>query len=1326
MNTSAEVQFIYIQNPLSPVESRLNVPQPYDAARSLADYLGPLEGDWAVSISGRMIDREEWALAYLQQTDCVVVAPMIYGGGGSGGGKSVLRLVAIIAVSYFSAGAGAAMGLTGAAAAAVSIGVGIAGTMAINALLPPPKPKLPTSGASFNDSPTYGVDGPKNLSTRGIPVPVIYGESWYAGNFVQTYVDNVGDDQYLNLLLVVGEGPCQGVSDITINDQPIQNYNGVEVIWRPGTENQALMPYFNDIVRPFNRSVDLTGSYMIHTVAETVDRLRVDIVLPKGLSILDDEDGLRPYTTSFNLEIREQGGAWGPFTGGAARIYISGKRMSPMRFSYWSDVLDRNKLYEVRAAHTESDDQPNVANSITLTDVNYINFDDINYKHTAMLGLRIKLSDQLQGIPSVKYRAAGKLCPVYNPVTGSFVETFTKNPAWHCLDAMMNKRYGGGLRAERFKIDYWKQWADFCTANSLEFNGAIDQRTNLWDAIAPIQKLGRAQVVAAGTKYQVAIVRQSRPVQLFTTATIKKGSLSIDWLPQDERANEVHIGYYDKNDGGKQRTVIIPNVRARERGEEAKPTELTLYGCDNVTQANREGVLAMNMQELLRTVTFAAPLEAIVCTLGDVISLQHDMPNWGEGGLMAPGSTKSLIKLDKPVLLDQGGQYVVQVRHDKVVQATFDIEAVVGKFVVPGFGFNIINFDRFRRLLNTRTGQDYEITGGGVIDQFGRHGIMVANAAGLLVGDIIQFIDTNVIEQRLVLSEDPTIPVTQLRLATPLTEIPRTETPWAFGINEQVVTNLTVMSINRKDDLWPTISGLEYNDASYSDTVVDIKPPPINTAPIIPNVIFGGFKERRYLLGGGYTSDIEMSWESTDIMYAYAEVHISIDDEPYKLMDANATTYTLEKLNAGKINLRLVPVTIEGFKPAFGLVTTHTYVVAPGVPRTPPAPLNFRVGVVTDTVIELLWGDIDSWSASQNVYAYEIWHAPYADANPIDMQLIAITRNNHFPHVGLIHNSWHTYWIRTSNVMAGNVKSPFTPPLGLTVQCAEPQQIDYTNLDEQLREAITDASNLDGLATLITEVDAKLATLTDENRQEIFDRIEQVGVLEAHVNTTIGTLVTADEALATQMETLAVTVGEEIAAEINTVRTVIADGDEALALEINTIGVGLNDEITAAIEVERLARVTADSAVTQDVVRRVAELNDQLRAQITVESQSRVGEGTALAQQIRTLSTNVGGFRSAIQEVVESVDGISSSYSLRIDQNGIISGFGIATGSGGESEFIINATRFKICPPGLPGSAALAVFEVNTNGAMRIKNAIVGDIQSDNYISGVSGWIIKK
>lgn len=1317
------IRFLYIKNPLMPVESRVEIDQPYDHTRSLADYLGPLEGDWAVSVSGRIIEPEEYATTYMRQIDVVVVAPLIFGGGKSGGGKSILRMVALVAVAYFSAGAGTALGFTGFAATAVSVGVGIAGNLAVNALLPPAKPKTPQSGASFSDSPTYGVDGPKNLSTRGIPVPVIYGEAWFAGNFVQTYVDNVGDDQYLNMLLCIGEGPIAGLSEIMINDQPIANFSGIEVIFRNGSANQPLMPYFNDIVRPFNRNVNLTGAYMMHTVAESVDRLRVDIAMPKGINRLDEEDGMRPYATAFTLEIREAGGAWRPFTGGQARITISGKRLSVIRYSYWSDVLDRNKRYEIRAAHTEDDEIENVSNSITVTDVNYINFDDISYKHTAMLGLRIKMSDQLNGIPNVKYKVQGRIVQVYNPATGGFTEEYSTNPAWHCLDAMMNKRYGGGMRAERFKIAYFKEWADFCYLNNLQFNGVIDQRTNLWDAIQPIQKLGRGQLVQSGTRYQVAIVRKSRPVQLFTSSSIKKGSLSIDWLPADERANEVHVSYFDKTDGGKQRTVIVPNLRARERGEENKPTELTLYGCNSTEQATREGTLAMNMQELLRTVTFQAPLEAIVCTLGDVISVQHDMPNWGEGGLTADGSTQLVVKLDRPVLMDQGGQYVVQVRHDKLVQGTFDVEYVVGNFVVPGFGFNIQNFTRFRRLFNSRTGIDYNIQSA-AIDQFGRHGLLLESSNGILVNDIIQLVDTNVIEQRLVIAEDPTIPVTQLRLTAPLSAVPRLESPWAFGLNEQVVTNITLTQLNRKEDLWPTLSGIEYREDAYSDVVTDYRPDPINTAPIIPNVLFQGFKERRYLSGGAYTSDVEMAWDSSDPMYAYAEVHISIDDEPYKLMDANATTYTLEKLNAGKISLKLVPVTIEGFKPAFGLVTVHEYVVAPGVPRTPPAPLNFRVGTVTDTVIELLWGDIDAWSASQNVYAYEIWHAPYQDAAEADAQLLAVTRNNHYPHVGLVHNSWHTYWLRTSNTQADNVKSTFAGPR--SVQCAEPGPIDYTNLDEQLREAITDASNLEGLADMINTINGKLEETTDAGKQEIFDRTEQVGQLSTQVSEEIQSRIEGDLALASQTQTVKAELQGELAAEITATRTAMVEGDEAVALEVQNITAGVGDDINAAIAIERLARTTADLAITQEVERRLSQIGDDLKALVQIETQTRVTEGSALAQQIRTVSTNVGGFRSAIQEVVESVDGISSSYSLRIDQNGIISGFGIATGAGGESEFIINATRFKICPPGQPGSLAISVFEVNTNGAMRIKNAIVGDLQSDNYISGVSGWAIKK
>jgi predicted phage tail protein len=1308
MNMSVEVvkpqvRFIYVTNPFQPADNKVEISQDYDKSRSLADCLGPLEGDWAVSVSGKVIDKEKWPDIYLHERDCVVICPIIAGGGG-GGGKSILRLVALVALTYFTAGYGAAaagaMGVTSTAGIAlVSAGIMMAGTMAINALLPAATPKVAASGSSYDSSPTYGIDGPKNMSTRSIPVPVVYGETWFSGNFIESYVDNVGDDQYLNILMNCGEGPVSGFSDLQINDQPASDFTNVQTWFREGTQTQTIIPYFGDIIVPVNRSVEITqDTYVNHSVTDACDRLRVDFVLPSGINQVDDEDGLLGFTVTWQLEIRVEGGTWGPFVENAVNSNISvvGKQMSALRRSYYSAVLDRSKRYELRCIHTQSTDNSSVSNAVTLTDINEITFDDLNYKYTALLGVRIKLSEQLSGIPGFKYLLKGRLVPVYDVLTGNFNETWTDNPAWIALDVLMNKRYGGQINVSRIKMEYFRQWATFCTANNLKFNGVIDQRTNLWDALTPITKIGRGQIIRAGTRFQVSLVRQTTPVQMFSMGNIKKGSLSIDWLSSDERANECHVTYYDKSDSGKQKTVIVPNLAARERGEEAIPTELTLYGVDNVTQATREGTLAMNMQQLLQTISFDAPISSIVCTLGDVVAIQHDMPDWGQGGLTeSAGSTANVLVVDHPVDMSLGGDYVVRVRHDKVLQGTWEVDTIVGNIVIPTGPFNVQMFERWRRLVAPGTGADYQIQEA-IIDQFGRHGLRLDTTTGLKAGDTIRTYDTDVIETRAVAS----VSADGLRITptSAFSAIPAPMSPWAFGLNGSEVKMLTVMDISGKSDLWRTISGLEYLNAAYDDTVIDYKPDPVNTSPTISPVTFLGFIERRYLVGASYTSDVEMTWSSVDLTYSYADIYINIDGEGWKLKDANASFYNLVDVASGTIQVRLVPVTMEGFKGSFDSQPIYTYTVVGGVPRNPDPPVNFRLGTVTSSIIELVWGDLDAWSAAQNVYAYEIWHAEGQNAVLESAQMLTSTKNDHYPHIGLTAMSWHTYWIRTSNVTAKNAKSGFIPTGGLSVQVKDNDPfglVDLTDLAPSLREAINSPQVIADLSTIIGNAATKLEKADDAQKQEVFNREQAIGDVQASITEQVGVVVDATSAMAARVTALEAGTSAGTQAKIDELTQVVTDADSSLAQKITLMQVKFADDLSAAITEEATARATA------------------------------VG---ALAQTVQTLTTTVGENTTSLQEVKTVTDGVKASYTLRIDVNGIVSGFGLATGEGGTSEFAIMASRFKIYGPGPAGEVVkTAVFSIDADtGVAYLRNAVVGNLQSDNYISGVSGWCLKK
>lgn len=1365
------VAFVYIANPLTPSESRNLVHKKYNAKKSLAKYLGKLDGEWAVSVSGRNYHKSEWNKVFLSADDCVVVAPMLLGGGG-GGSKQILRMIAMVAVAIFAPQAAAAMlGTTTAAMGTTGLllsgALMIGGTMLVNAVLPPPKPDMGMSGGGFNSSPTYGVDGPKNLSTRSIPVPVIYGESWFAGNFIQMYTENSGDTQYLHMLLNVGEGPIEAIDDIHINDQPLINFSEVEVFKRYGTADQTPIPYFSDIIKPVNRNVTLkAGVWTVHTVTDAVDRLRLDIVMPKGISYLDDEDGMEGTSTAFMAEIREQGGVWRPFNGSNARISISGRSMSPLRKSYYSQTLDKSKRYEIRVTHTEGDDSENKANSITLTDVNEILFDDIGYKHTALLGLRIKLSDQLNGIPKVTYRVKGRKVNVWDASLGTYVEKWTANPAWIVIDAMTNRRFGGGMRIDRFKLDYFRQWAAFCDAEGLMFNGAIDQKTNLWDALTPVFKAGRAAPIRSGTKFQVAIQNKRKPVQLFSMGNIKKDSFAIDWLPANERANEVTVTYFDKDDFGKPKPVTVHSQKARERGEHPKPSEFTLYGVNNLDQATREATLALNMNVLLKTIRFEAPLDSIVCTMGDVIAVQHDMPKWGSGGLLAAGSTTSKLKLDHEVSFDTEGTYVAMVRHDKVVQWTSEIDTVLGNTLFLGFGFNVKSIERYRRLIHVPSGRDVKVLEP-LIDKFGRHGVVVESAAGMAPGDTVQLVDTDYIETARVIVPSGATKVSELQLAAPLKVTPKEETPWAFGLSESVIGLFSIIGMSGNQDMWRKISAIEYSDDAYDDTVIEFKPAPVPTVPVLSNVSFGGFKELRRLSGGRYVSEVEFSWSHKSLDYAYCEVHVSIDGEPWRLVGANASIYSVE-LAAGELRVKLVPVNIQGVKPNFDAVAEHSYVVLAGAPSRPGAPTSIRAEA-RKNVIEIKWGTIDEWAANKNVYRYEVWAAPGQDASIADATLLAITGNDHYPHTGLKPDTFYTYWVRAVNILANDKKSDFAPAAGLSIKTLPadtvsdlfPGGIGLTDLDDQLQSEVTKQEGLEDIAQVVSQLAAKVEVVTDGNKMEVFERKEAIAGVEAMVRQEVTTLVENDEAIAQLVTELEARVNDDIAAQLSEERIARADADSALSASLTSLQAKVNDDITAAIRNEQIARADADSALSVSITSLQSKVDNDISAAIESEAVARANADSALSGKITTLSSKVsaneaaivteqqarasadsaisssltsvtsrvGSAETTITQQATSIDGLKAQYTVKINSNGHVIGFGLAstatTGGGTASEFSIVADRFKVVKPGT--TSTIPVFAVDTAlNRVVLQNAIVGDLQSDNYVAGVSGWCIKK
>ena len=197
------------------------------------------------------------------------------------------------------------------------------------------------------------------------------------------------------------------------------------------------------------------------------------------------------------------------------------------------------------------------------------------------------------------------------------------------------------------------------TEKRCEFNGVLDSEMPLWEALNLVAQAGRAVIVINGTKYTIAYDHRETATQLFTVGNIGIDSFEVSYLSMDDRATSLELQFYNKDKDYEGDMVIIDNPSAMTVQNKVS---IRVQGITSRTQAIREAYYRMNCNRtLIRSIKFLADIDAVACTIGDVIQVQHDVPEWGKGGRIE-GATSTTVTLDREVALTIASSYSIMVR----------------------------------------------------------------------------------------------------------------------------------------------------------------------------------------------------------------------------------------------------------------------------------------------------------------------------------------------------------------------------------------------------------------------------------------------------------------------------------------------------------------------------------------------------------------------------------------------------------------------------------------------------------------------------------------
>lgn len=654
----AQGRFVWTPNALT-LDGQQNVPCDLQPGESLEDFLrrhvpGIDSGAWAVKIGGIEIPRRMWGKTYPKHGMHIACRATV--------GKQAVQLVAVAALAYFSGGLAAglygAMGGTYVAAnaglmlSALQMGVFVAGSILINKVL---GPKTPKAGTPEEAKQVHSLRSQRNSARPYEPIPVLWGEMRVVPDLAsQPYAWYESDDQYLSTILLGGVN-VRSAADLAIGDTPISSYQDVDVYYNgfSGMSGQSIPLFSNMDAVPGGELPD-THEWIIRRSAVDAVSLFVDF---EYLLYAQGNKGLKRAFCTVQAQYKRVGtDFWVDFF--APKTFNS-NTTETRRASYRVNVPQGQ--YDVRVRRVATDTPDKSTRIVTLTSLRTAQPDRTDYSAFGRIGIKIKATGQLSGaLDTVRVTYRAKPMPIWTGTawaTATTRENGLSNPGAIILQTLRGiwhegkLQFGFGLSDDQIDIDGLKAFMLHCTANGYTYDRWITSSVSLHDFCQEVALAGMGEFSwTDGSRPTAVFVSDGQPVSaVVNMANMLKASFSVDYALSNA-ADGIEYQYVDRDKGFETQTlrVAAPGVTTALNPARIKGDGVT-------TEAHAAIMARYHLAQSLyqfKTINYAADIEHLDYRRLSVLSVSHDLTQWGYGGRVMGAwrsSGQVLIQLDEPV-----------------------------------------------------------------------------------------------------------------------------------------------------------------------------------------------------------------------------------------------------------------------------------------------------------------------------------------------------------------------------------------------------------------------------------------------------------------------------------------------------------------------------------------------------------------------------------------------------------------------------------------------------------------------------------------------------
>lgn len=655
-------RLIITPNPVT-TEGQTNIPADLRPGESLLSFLQRhvpdlSPDDWVATISDCEVPPELWGRTYPKQGQLIAVR--------SAPGRAALQLVALAALTYFTMGAGglaagtatssaglfATGGLIGGGFAA-ALGTFVAGSLLINKVLAPKMSDVAMATAKT----VYSISGQRNSMRQYQPFACLFGEMRVLPDLAgYPYTFFKGDDQYLAMSLLGGIN-VHSVHGLAVGDTPLSDYKDITTYLHGfGGHPSVDVPLYGNVDSIAGPALEWDSEDPIAYRTGSADAvaLQVDI---EGQLYDVTKKGMGTNSTTLTIEYRQKDtSAWLPWVAET----INSSKADVIRRTFTRDVAKGR--YEVRAwvSRPTYADEGDVC-TFTWTQLKSMQEDTGKYVGWGRIAFLALATGQINGsLDTIRATFRARPIPVWTAngwITASTREEGLSNPGAIGLQILRGIRdadgvlqFGLGLDDSRIDIEAWKAFMLHCAARGYRFDKWITSAITIGDLLQQVAQAGMGQFTwRDGSRPSVAWAASGQPLSgVVNMANMARGSFQTTYTLADA-ADGLEAQYISRD------TWETTTLRVHMPGKTSSvnPSRITLEGVTD--EAHAAEMARFHLAQSLfqsKSIGFGVNLERLAYRRLSILSVSHDMTQWGYGGRLRSAAIvqgKVQLELDEPV-----------------------------------------------------------------------------------------------------------------------------------------------------------------------------------------------------------------------------------------------------------------------------------------------------------------------------------------------------------------------------------------------------------------------------------------------------------------------------------------------------------------------------------------------------------------------------------------------------------------------------------------------------------------------------------------------------